>query len=64
MGKVAIGVLAFAAGAVVGGWFVKRYVETHAAGLFLQGAADKLFGEGSAAGKVAMDVGNAIQGVN
>ncbi len=62
MGKLAVGLIAFAAGAVVGGWFVKHYVETHAAGLFAQGAVDKIFGQGSTAGLIAKDIGDALQG--
>lgn len=64
MGKLAIALLAFAAGAVVGGLVVKKYVEQHGLGLVLQGAADKYLGKDSAVGKVLLDVGDSLQGVN
>lgn len=63
MSKLAIGLLAFAAGAAVGAIAVKMYVERHALGLVLQGATDKLFGQGSSAGKIAADLGDAVQGL-
>ena len=64
MGKLAIGLLAFAAGAVAGALLVKFYFQQHALGLVAQGAVDKLFGQGSTAGKIAGDIGDALQGVN
>jgi hypothetical protein len=47
MSKLAIGVLAFAGGALAGGLFVKWYVETHAGQLAGEAIGAKLFGEGS-----------------
>jgi len=63
VGKVAIGVVAFAAGALVGAWLVKNYFNQHALGLTAQGIADKYLGEGSTTGKVLRDVGDSLQGV-
>jgi len=63
VGKVAIGLIAFAAGAVVGGLVVKAYLQQHGLGLVLQGGLDKFFGQGSTAGKLGLDLGDAVQGI-
>jgi len=63
LGKLGVGLLAFAAGAAVGALIVKTYFEQHALGLVLQGATDKLFGSGSSAGKIAAGLGDTLQGL-
>lgn len=47
MGKVLVGVLAFAAGAAVGGGFVAWYVKRHYLELGGKELGDKIFGAGS-----------------
>jgi hypothetical protein len=52
MGKLAIGLLAFAGGALVGGLFVKWYVETHAAGIVGEKIGAAIFGEGTTGARI------------
>lgn len=63
MEKVTIGVLAFAAGAVAGGLFVKWYVQTHAGGIAAGKLGESLFGEGSTGAKILGGIGGAIDEV-
>jgi hypothetical protein len=63
MGKLAIGVLAFAAGAAAGGLFVKWYVETHTAELGLKGVGEKFFGEGSTGAQILAGIGHTFDEV-
>jgi len=63
VGKVAIGVVAFAAGALVGALVVRSYVQQHGLGLVAQGIVDKFAGVGSSAGKLAAGLGDAVQGI-
>ncbi len=63
MGKIAIGVLAFAAGAAAGGLFVKWYVETHAGALGLGTAGEKIFGKDSAGAHILAGIGETIDEV-
>lgn len=52
MGKVAIGILAFAAGAVAGGLFVQWYVKRHAGQLAGDAIGAAIFGEGTTGAKI------------
>ena len=63
MGKVLIGVLAFVAGAAAGAAAVSAYFKKHGAALVVQGAADKIFGEGSAVGKAVGGAVDTLQGI-
>lgn len=63
MGKLAIGVLAFSAGAVAGGLFVRWYVQTHALGLVGEKAGAAIFGEGTAGAKVLGGILNTVDEV-
>lgn len=63
VGKVIVGMLAFAAGAVVGGLVVKRYVETHPGELVLGGIGARIFGEGSRGERITGAVGAIVDGI-
>jgi len=56
VGKVAIGVLAFAAGALLGGAFVAWYVDRHYLELAGEKLGDKLFGAGTTGAKLTEGV--------
>lgn len=60
MGKLAIGVLAFAGGALAGGLFVKWYVQTHPGELAAMKLGEQLFGEGSTGAKILGGIGSAV----
>lgn len=64
MGKLGVGLLAFAAGTAVGLLVARAYFQAHGLGLVLQGASDKVFGQGSTAGKLAAQLGDSLQGVS
>lgn len=63
MRTLAIGVLAFAAGAAVGGLVVKWYVEKHYVGLAGEKLGGALFGEGTTGAHAVTAVFNAIDEV-
>jgi hypothetical protein len=63
MGKLAIGVLAFAAGAAAGGLLVKWYVEKHYAGLAGEKIGAALFGEGSTGAHAVTAIFNVVDEV-
>lgn len=63
MDRVIIGVLAFAAGAAVGGWYVKRYIQQHPGETIGGAIAEKVFGEGSTAAKYVKGIGVAVDEV-
>jgi len=52
--------VAFAAGAVAGGLFVRWYVTTHVGQLGAEALGAKLFGEGSTGAHVIGDIGSFI----
>lgn len=58
MGKIAIGVIAFAAGAAAGGLVVKWYVEKHYAGLAGEKIGAALFGEGTTGARITTGLFN------
>ena len=63
MGKIAIGVLAFVAGGIVGVVATRQYFKAHALELTTTGILDKFFGEGSKAGVVGGGVASIIEGI-
>jgi len=63
MGKITIGILAFAAGGIVGVIATREYVKRHALELTTTGIFDKFFGEDSTAGKVGGGVAAIIEGI-
>ncbi len=63
MGKIAIGVLAFAAGAAVGGLVVKWYVEKHYAGLAGEKLGAAIFGEGTTGAHAVTGIFNLVDEV-
>ena len=63
MGKLAIGALAFAAGAALGGLFVGYYVKKHYAGLAGEQIGEKVFGAGSTGAKIVAGIFDAVDTV-
>ena len=63
MGKVAVGVVSFAAGALAGALFVRWYVMRHAGQLAGQAIGDKVFGEGSTGSKILGGVLTAVDDI-
>jgi hypothetical protein len=63
VGKLVVGVLGFAAGAVAGGLFVRWYVMRHAGALAGQAIGDKIFGEGTTGAKILGGVLGAVDEV-
>ena len=63
MDRAALAVVAFAAGAVAGGLFVRWYVTKNAAGLGARALGEKLFGEGSAGADVVAGLGRIVDDV-
>lgn len=63
MGKIAVGVLAFAAGAAAGALFVRWYVMRHAGGLAGEALGAKVFGEGSTGAKIVTGIFEAVDEV-
>jgi hypothetical protein len=56
-------VIAFVAGAVAGGLFVRWYVQTHAVGLFGEKAGAAIFGEGTTGANIVSGISTAIDQV-
>ncbi len=63
MGKLAVGVVAFAAGAAVGALFVRWYVMRHAGGLAGEALGEKIFGADSTGAKIVSGIFNAVDEV-
>jgi hypothetical protein len=63
VGKIAIGVVAFAAGAAAGALVVKWYVEKHYAALAGEKIGAALFGEGSTGAHAVTGIFSAIDEV-
>lgn len=60
MGKLGIGLLAFAGGAVAGALFVRWYIQTHPGEIVGGKLGEAIFGEGSTGAKILGGIGNAI----
>lgn len=63
MGRLLIGVAAFAAGFGAGALFVKWYISTHPGGTIIAAAGEKIFGEGSKGAAIVSSVGHTIDDV-
>lgn len=63
MGKIWIGVLAFAGGAVVGGAFVAWYASSHWGQLTGQEIGAKIFGQGTTGAKITQDLFGLVDSV-
>lgn len=63
MGKLAIGVLSFAAGAAVGAYFVQWYIKSHPGSTIIAAAGEQIFGEGSTGARIVAGIGGAIDEV-